>query len=67
MIARKNPLVRLEHIRDEIVAITGVLQGVSRHKFLDDYLLRRGAERALLCGHALGDPDRRPACVGSDD
>ncbi len=48
MVATKNPLVRLHHIRDEIEAITAVLRGISRDRFLDDYLLQRGAEHALL-------------------
>jgi uncharacterized protein with HEPN domain len=48
MAASKNPLVRLRHIQDEIEGITKALTGVDRQAFLEDYVLRRAGERALL-------------------
>jgi uncharacterized protein with HEPN domain len=48
MAATKNPLARLNHIRDEIEGITNSLRGVERDTFVESYLLRRAAERALL-------------------
>jgi uncharacterized protein with HEPN domain len=48
MIATRNPLIRLKHIRDEIDAITASLRGIDRGRYAGDYLMRRGAERALL-------------------
>jgi uncharacterized protein with HEPN domain len=48
MAATKNPLGRLGHIRDEIKGITVALRGTSHDTFIDNYLLRRAAERALL-------------------
>jgi uncharacterized protein with HEPN domain len=48
MIATQNPLVRLQHIRDEIDAITPLLRGVDHDRYIGDYLLRRAGERALL-------------------
>jgi uncharacterized protein with HEPN domain len=48
MAASKNPLLRLHHIRDEIENITGALRGIDRATFVEEYLARRAAERALL-------------------
>jgi uncharacterized protein with HEPN domain len=48
MAATKNPLARLSHMRDEIDGITSALRGVERDAFVESYLLRRAAERALL-------------------
>lgn len=48
MVASKNPLFRLYHIRDEINAILGAMSNVDRPAFIEDYVLRRAAERALL-------------------
>jgi uncharacterized protein with HEPN domain len=48
MSATKNPVGRLGHIRDEIEDITVALRGTNRDSFVDNYLLRRAAERALL-------------------
>jgi len=48
MAATKNPRAGLGHIRDEIEAITIALRGTSHDAFIDDYVLRRAAERALL-------------------
>jgi uncharacterized protein with HEPN domain len=48
MAATKNPLGRLGHIRDEIEGITVALRGADRDAFVENYLLRRAAERALL-------------------
>jgi uncharacterized protein with HEPN domain len=46
--ASKNPLARLLHIRDEIDAILSAFKGADVNRYRDDYLLQRGAERALL-------------------
>ena len=43
----KNPLARLQHIRDEIDGISEALSGVDLRRYSDDYLLQRGTERAL--------------------
>jgi uncharacterized protein with HEPN domain len=48
MAATKNPLGRLGHMRDEIEGITVVLRDANRDAFVENYLLRRAAERALL-------------------
>jgi uncharacterized protein with HEPN domain len=48
MAASKNPLGRLGHIRDEIEGITVALRGADHDAFVENYLLRRAAERALL-------------------
>jgi uncharacterized protein with HEPN domain len=48
MAATKNPLARLSHIRDEIEGITSALRGVKQDAFVENYILRRAAERALL-------------------
>lgn len=48
MVASKNPLVRLRHIRDELDAITEATRGYDRERYLADYLVRRATERALL-------------------
>lgn len=48
MAATKNPRARLGHIRDEIEAITIALRDTDHDAFIDDYVLRRAAERALL-------------------
>jgi uncharacterized protein with HEPN domain len=47
MAATKNPLGRLGHMRDEIEAITVALRDANRDAFVENYLLRRAAERAL--------------------
>jgi uncharacterized protein with HEPN domain len=47
MAATKNPLGRLGHIRDEIEGIAVALRGVDHDAFVENYLLRRAAERAL--------------------
>jgi uncharacterized protein with HEPN domain len=47
MPASRNPVVRLQHIKDEIDGITAALSGVRRESFLDSYVLIRAAERAL--------------------
>ena len=46
--ASKNPIMRLGHIRAEIHSITTRLAGVDRATFVEDYLLLRAGERALL-------------------
>ena len=46
--ASKNPLIRLGHISTEIQSITPRLIGVDRRTFVQDYLLLRAGERALL-------------------
>jgi uncharacterized protein with HEPN domain len=46
--ASKNPLIRLGHIRTEIESITSRLIEVDRQTFIQDYLLLRAGERALL-------------------
>jgi uncharacterized protein with HEPN domain len=46
--ASKNPLVRLRHILTEIESITPRLIGVDLQAFIEDYLLLRAGERALL-------------------
>lgn len=46
--ASKNPLVRMQHIRDEIRDISAALEGSDRRTFKQSYVLRRAAERALL-------------------
>ena|SRR5215467_10334452 len=48
LMASKNPLIRLGHIRTEIQSITPRLIGVDRQTFIHDYLLLRAGERALL-------------------
>ena len=48
MSATKNPLGRLGHIRDEIDGISTAIQGITHDSFVDNYVLRRAAERALL-------------------
>jgi uncharacterized protein with HEPN domain len=48
MAASKNPLGRLGHIRDEIEGITVALRDTNRDAFIENYVLRRAAERALL-------------------
>jgi uncharacterized protein with HEPN domain len=48
MPATKNPLVRLGHMRDEIASITAELKDVDHSTFVQNYLLVRAAERALL-------------------
>ena len=48
MAASKNPLGRLGHIRDEIEGITVALRDINRDAFIENYVLRRAAERALL-------------------
>jgi uncharacterized protein with HEPN domain len=48
MAATKNPLARLGHIRDEIEGMTAALRGVNHDAFVENYVLRRAAERALL-------------------
>ena len=48
MAASKNPLVRLGHMRDEITSITAELKDVDHRTFVQNYLLVRAAERALL-------------------
>ena len=48
MIASKNSVARLRHIRYEIDGISRALEGVDVDRYLGDYLLQRGAERALL-------------------
>ena len=46
--ASKNPLIQLGHIRAEIESIMSRLSGVDRQTFIQDYLLLRADERALL-------------------
>ena len=46
--ASKHPLLRLRHIQTEIESITPRLIGVDRRTFVEDYLLLRAGERALL-------------------
>ena len=48
MPASRNPLVRLHHIRDEIEGISAALRGIDHRIFVESYVLRRAAERALL-------------------
>jgi uncharacterized protein with HEPN domain len=47
MAATRNPLGRLGHMHDEIEAITVALRDANRDAFVENYLLRRAAERAL--------------------
>jgi uncharacterized protein with HEPN domain len=48
MVAAKNPLVRLKHIRDELDALAAVTEGYDRERYVADYVVRRASERALL-------------------
>jgi uncharacterized protein with HEPN domain len=48
MVAAKNPLVRLRHIRDELDALAAATKGYSRERYVADYVVRRASERALL-------------------
>jgi uncharacterized protein with HEPN domain len=48
MAATRNPLSRLRHIRDEIESIAVALRGTDHDGFVESYVLRRAAERALL-------------------
>lgn len=48
MVASKNPLLRLKHIQEEIVAITAASSDVDLDRYRGDYILRRATERALL-------------------
>ncbi|SFU78417.1 Uncharacterized conserved protein, contains HEPN domain [Methylobacterium sp. 174MFSha1.1] len=48
MAASRNPQLRLEHVRDEIHALTAATAGVSREAFLESYILRRTTEHAVL-------------------
>ena len=48
MAASKNPLARLEHIRDEIAELTAALEGLDFETFTETYILRRTAEHAIL-------------------
>jgi uncharacterized protein with HEPN domain len=48
MAASKNPLLRLEHMRDEIRLLSASLTAVDRERYVGNYLLRRASERALL-------------------
>ncbi len=48
MAASRNPLLRLEHVRDEIRALTKATAGASRESFLESYVLRRTTEHAVL-------------------
>ena len=47
MAVSKNPLVHLEHIRDEIRKLTAAMDGVTSDAFLASYVLRRTTECAL--------------------
>lgn len=48
MAASKNPLVRLEHIRDEIRDLTAATAGLTFETFSASYVLRRTTEHAVL-------------------
>jgi uncharacterized protein with HEPN domain len=48
MSASKNPLVRLEHIRDEIRDLTTATGGLTFETFSASYVLRRTTEHAVL-------------------
>ncbi|MBE7203987.1 MAG: DUF86 domain-containing protein [Parafilimonas terrae] len=48
MAASRNPLLRLEHIRDEIQAILAATADINREDFMDSYVLRRTTEHAVL-------------------
>ncbi|AWN47748.1 hypothetical protein DK419_16685 [Methylobacterium terrae] len=48
MAASRNPLLRLEHIRDEIRALSAATVGVAQADFLESYVLRRTTEHAVL-------------------
>ncbi len=48
MAASKNPLVRLDHIRDEIDALAAAFDGVTYEAFAANYMFRRTAEHAVL-------------------
>lgn len=48
MTASRNPLVRLHHIEDEVRNLTNAIKGVTHSAFVESYVLRRTAERALL-------------------
>ena len=48
MSASKNPLVRVVHIRDEILDVRKACNGVTFDDFAESYMLRRTTEHALL-------------------
>lgn len=48
MAASRNPLARLEHIRDEISELTVAVSGTTPGTFADSYVLRRTTEHAIL-------------------
>jgi uncharacterized protein with HEPN domain len=48
MAASRDPLVRLEHIRDEIRNLTEATAGVTQDVFIASYVLRRTTEHAVL-------------------
>ncbi len=41
-------MARVMHIRDEIEGISGAFEGIAFDRYRTNYLLQRGAERALL-------------------
>jgi uncharacterized protein with HEPN domain len=47
MAARKNPRLRMLHIRDEIDSIEVALRGISFSQFQESFTLRRAVERAV--------------------
>ena len=48
MAASMNPLVRLDHIHDEIRELTAATAGVTRDALQASYVLRRTTEHAVL-------------------
>ena len=48
MAASRHPLARLGHIRDELTDLGTALEGVTFEVFVENYVLRRAAEHALL-------------------
>ena len=48
MAPSRNPLSRLQHVRDEIDQLTQAMAGMSYEDFVGSYLHRRTAEHAVL-------------------
>lgn len=48
MAATKSPVVRLRHIRDEILSLLDVLKGIDYPTFANTYWMIRTTERAIL-------------------
>lgn len=48
MAASRNPLGRLEHIRDEIAQLRAAMAGQTSESFAASYVMRRTAEHAIL-------------------